>query len=90
MDCRWDETGRVEQQLALNQRAIGAAGEVSVDAMRRLLREQGELFEQMRQFEDKYCSSPAELRRVLDLVKRADRQSESARQQLIEPTSGWW
>jgi Sigma-70 region 2/Sigma-70 factor, region 1.2 len=78
------ETGRVEQQLALNQRAIGAAGEVSVDAMRSLLREQGELFGQMRQFEDEFCSSPAGLRRVHDLVNRADRQSENVRQQLIE------
>ena len=74
----------MEQQLALNQRAIGPAGEVSVDAMRRLHREQGELFEQMRQFEDQYCSTPAELRRAFDLVKRADHQAESARQQLIE------
>jgi RNA polymerase primary sigma factor len=52
--------------------------------MRRLLRERGELFGQMRRFEDEYCSSPAGLRRVLDLVNRADRQSENARQQLIE------
>ena len=52
--------------------------------MRELRREQRQLAETMQDLEDKYGSPATELRRALELVNRADREAESARQELIE------
>jgi RNA polymerase primary sigma factor len=74
----------VEKQIARNQRALEAAASGPVDVMRELRREQRHLAETMQLFEDKYGSPAIEMRRSLDLVSRADRMAECARQQLIE------
>jgi RNA polymerase primary sigma factor len=79
-----DEIRPVEYQLARNQRAIEAAASGTVDVVRELRREQRQLVQTMQSLEDKYCSPPTDLRRALDLVCRADRQAETARQALIE------
>ena len=74
----------VEQRIARNQRAIEAAGSAPADVMRELRREQRLLATAMQELEDKYASSTTELRRSLDLVNRSDRETETARQELIE------
>ena len=79
-----DEIKPVENQLARIQRSLDASSFISVDTMRELRREQRTLFDTMQHLEDKYCAPPTELRRAYDLVNRADRQAESARQELIE------
>jgi RNA polymerase primary sigma factor len=83
-----DEARPVEQRIARNQRAIEAAGSISVspqsDALRELRREQRNLAAAMQGLEEKYGSPAIELRRLLDHVNRADREAECARQQLIE------
>ena len=52
--------------------------------MRELRREQRSLAAAMQELEEKYDSPAAELRRALDLVNRSDRETETARQELIE------
>jgi len=79
-----DEIKPVEYQLARNQRAIEGATSGPVDAMRDLRREQRQLNQSLQTLEDKFGSPATDLRRALDLVTRADRQAESARQELIE------
>jgi RNA polymerase primary sigma factor len=79
-----DEIRPVEYQLARNQRAIESAASGPVDAMRDLRREQRQLNQSLQTLEDKFGSPATDLRRALDLVTRADRQAESARQELIE------
>jgi RNA polymerase primary sigma factor len=79
-----EEVRPVEQRIARNQRAIEAAGSAPADVMRELRREQRLLATAMQELEDKYASSTTELRRSLDLVNRSDRETETARQELIE------
>jgi RNA polymerase primary sigma factor len=79
-----DEIKPVENQLARIQRSLDGPSSISVDTMRELRREQRTLFDTMQHLEDKYCAPPSELRRAHDLVSRADRQAEAARQELIE------
>ena len=79
-----EEVRPVEQRIARNQRAIEAAGSAPADVMRELRREQRLLATAMQEHEDKYASSTTELRRSLDLVNRSDRETETARQELIE------
>ena len=79
-----DEIRPVETRLARIQHSLDAASSISVDTMRELRREQRTLFDTMQHLEDKYCAAPSELRRAHDLVVRADRQAETARQELIE------
>ncbi|MDP9054285.1 MAG: RNA polymerase sigma factor RpoD [Acidobacteriota bacterium] len=79
-----DEVRPVEQKIARNQRAIENAGSASSEHMRELRREQRQLAAAMQELEDKYASSATELRRSLDLVNRYDRETETARQELIE------
>ena len=79
-----DEVRPVEQRIARNQRAIEAAGSAPAEVMRELRREQRLLATAMQELEDKYASSATELRRSLELVNRSDRETEAARQELIE------
>jgi RNA polymerase primary sigma factor len=79
-----DEIEPVENQLARIRRSLDEPSSVSVDTMRELLRGQSALFGTMQHLEDKYCAPPSELRRAYELVSRADRQAETARQELIE------
>lgn len=79
-----DEIKPVEYQLARNQRAIEGAASSPVDVMRDLRREQRQLNQTSQTMEDKFGSPATDLRRALDLVTRADRQAECARQELIE------
>ena len=79
-----EEVRPVEQRIARNQRAIEAAGSAPAEVMRELRREQRLLATAMQELEDKYASSATELRRSLELVNRSDRETEAARQELIE------
>jgi RNA polymerase primary sigma factor len=79
-----DEVRPIEQRIARNQRAIEGAASGLVDAMRELRREQRQLAVTMQELEDKYGSPATELRRSLELVNRADREAQCARQELIE------
>ncbi len=79
-----EEVRPVEQRIARNQRAIEAAGSAPAELMRELRREQRQLATAMQELEDKYASSATELRRSLELVNRSDRETEAARQELIE------
>jgi RNA polymerase primary sigma factor len=80
--CAVDEVRPVEQKIARNQRAIEAAK--SAEALRDLRREQRSLAAAIQELETKYGSPATELRRSLELVNRADREAENARQELIE------
>ena len=77
-----DQVRPVEQRIARNQRALEAAP--TVESMRELRREQRALSTTMQELEDRYGSPATELRRALDVVNRADRDAEAARQELIE------
>jgi RNA polymerase primary sigma factor len=79
-----EEIEPVQNQLTRIQRSLDTPSSVSVETMRELHREQPRLFETMQHLEEKYCASPSELRRAHELVSRADRQAEAARQELIE------
>jgi RNA polymerase primary sigma factor len=79
-----DEVKPVEHQIARNQRAIEAVGGSHSEALRELRREQRQLSQAMQDLEDRFGSPATELRRALDLVNRSDRQTECARQELIE------
>jgi RNA polymerase primary sigma factor len=79
-----NEIKPVELQIARNQRAIEGAPSASPEILRELRRDQRQLAQTMQCLEDKFGAPALELRRALDLVNRADRQAESARQELIE------
>ncbi len=79
-----DEIKPVELQIGRNQRAIEGAPGSPAEIMRELRKDQRQLAQMLQALEDKYGSPATELRRALDLVNRADRQAESARQELIE------
>ncbi len=79
-----DEARPVEQRVARNQRAIEAASCAPPEILRELRREQRQLAAAMQELEDKHASPPTELRRLLELVNRSDRETEAARQELIE------
>ncbi|MGD1071873.1 MAG: RNA polymerase sigma factor RpoD [Bryobacteraceae bacterium] len=78
-----DEVKPIEHHIARNQRAIEASGGHS-EVLRELRREQRQLSQAMQDLEDRFGSPATELRRALDLVNRSDRQTECARQELIE------
>jgi len=79
-----EEIKPVELQIARNQRAIESAPSGSAEIVRELRKDQRQLAQALQALEEKYGSPATELRRALDLVNRADRQAESARQELIE------
>jgi RNA polymerase primary sigma factor len=79
-----EEIRPVEQKIARNQRAIEAAATGPAEILRELRREQRQLAAAMQQLEDEYASPATELRRSLELVNRSDRETEAARQELIE------
>ncbi len=79
-----DEVKPVEHQIARNQRAIEAVAGGHSETLRELRREQRQLSQAMQDLEDRFGSPATELRRALDLVNRSDRQTECARQELIE------
>jgi RNA polymerase primary sigma factor len=84
-----DEIRPIELQIARNQRAIesAAAGlvlESKAEILRELRRDQRQLAHTMQNLEDKFGSPAADLRRALDVVNRADKLAETARQELIE------
>jgi RNA polymerase primary sigma factor len=79
-----EEIRPVEQRIARNQRAIEAAASAAPDVLRELRREQRQLAVAMQELEDKFASPATELRRSLELVNRSDRETEAARQELIE------
>ncbi|HVV45152.1 MAG TPA: RNA polymerase sigma factor RpoD, partial [Bryobacteraceae bacterium] len=79
-----DEVRPIEQKIARNQRAIEAGNSGNPDAVRELRREQRQLAAALQELEDKYGSPATELRRSLDQVNRSDRETEAARQELIE------
>ena len=79
-----DDVRPLEQRIARNQRAIEAAAGKPADSLRELRREQRHLADQMKQIEDKYESSATDLRCALDVVNRANREADAARQELIE------
>jgi RNA polymerase primary sigma factor len=79
-----DEIRPVEQKIARNQRAIERAASAPPEVMRELRKEQRQLAASMQELEDKYASPATELRRSLELVNRFDRETEAARQELIE------
>ncbi|HWE51665.1 MAG TPA: RNA polymerase sigma factor RpoD [Bryobacteraceae bacterium] len=78
-----EEVRPVEKKIARNQRAVEAAAG-SAEKLRALRREQRQLSAELQELEDLYGSSAADLRRALDVVNRADRDAEAARQELIE------
>jgi RNA polymerase primary sigma factor len=77
-----DEARPIEQRIARNQRAIETAA--SAEALRELRREQRCLIAAMQDFEERFGSPAVELRRLLEVVNRSDREAQSARQELIE------
>ncbi len=79
-----DEIKPVELQISRNQRAIEAAGASGPEIVRELRKDQRQLAGTLQALEDRFGSPATELRRALDLVTRADRRAESARQELIE------
>ena len=79
-----DEFTTVERRVARNQRAIEAAVTAPPGIVRELRHEQRHLAAAMQELEDKYVSPLTELRRLLELVNRSDRETEAARQELIE------
>jgi RNA polymerase primary sigma factor len=79
-----DEVKPLEHQIARNQRAIEAASGGHAEVLRELRREQRQLSQAMQDLEDRFGSPATELRRALDLINRSDRQTECARQELIE------
>jgi RNA polymerase primary sigma factor len=83
-----DEVRPIEQKIARNQRAIEGAASGPADLQREVLRdlrrEQRHLTVGMQELEDRYGSPATELRRALEVVHRADRDAEAARQELIE------
>ncbi|MEP6714390.1 MAG: RNA polymerase sigma factor RpoD [Terriglobia bacterium] len=79
-----DAVRPLETQLARSQRAIEAAAGGPAELLRDLRREQRQAADAMHELEERYGTGATELRRALDLVNRADRMAEGARQQLIE------
>jgi RNA polymerase primary sigma factor len=79
-----EEIRPVEQKIARIQRAVESSSVAGPDVLRDLRREQRQLGAAMQDLEDKYGSPATELRRSLELVNRSDRDTEAARQELIE------
>jgi RNA polymerase primary sigma factor len=79
-----EEVRPLEQRISGTSRAIEAAGTGSPGRAAELYCEQARLASQMREFEAKYDSSAAELRRLLDMANRFDRECENGRQDLIQ------
>ena len=79
-----EEIKPLENQVARIQRAIEGAAASPADVVRDLRREQRQALQAIQSLEDRFASPATDLRRAFDLVNRADRQAESARQELIE------
>ncbi len=77
-----DEARPIEQRIARNQRAIETT--TSAEPPRELRREQRCLMAAMQDFEERFDSPAVELRRLLEVVNRSDREAQVARQELIE------
>jgi RNA polymerase primary sigma factor len=79
-----DEVRTLDQSITRNQRAIEAASTGPLDVMRDLRREQRQLAQALQDLEFRFGAPATEIRRAADQVLRSDRQSEAARQELIE------
>ena len=79
-----EEVRPVEQRVANIQRAIESSASAPTDVLRDLRREQRHWMSAMQALEEKFGSPATELRRSLELVNRSDRETEAARQELIE------
>ena len=79
-----NEVRPVEQKIAKNQRALEAAAGRNAETTRELRREQRQLTDLIHELEEKFATQATDLRRTSDLVNRAWRQTEAARQELIE------
>ena len=79
-----DEIRPIEQKIARNQRSLEALASGPAEHLRELRREQRHLAEAIGELENRFGSPAAELRRALDQVNRSDRETEAARQELIE------
>jgi RNA polymerase primary sigma factor len=75
-----EELKPVERVIARNQRKLEAASE----GARELHREQRLLTQEMQQFEERFGSTAPELHRTVQIITRADREAECAKQELIE------
>ncbi len=75
-----EEVKPIERAIARNQRRIESAPESSRD----LHREQRSLTQELQHCEERLGSSAAELHRTFDVMARADREAECAKQELIE------
>lgn len=73
----------LEDQIAANRRAIEASA-ANTEKLRALRREQRELSDSLKDLEEKYSSPHTELRRALEVIDRADRETDVAKQELIE------
>jgi RNA polymerase primary sigma factor len=78
-----DEIRPIEQRMVRNQRALEGPGK-NAEATRELRREQRQLAERIHELEEQFGTPATELRRTCELVNRAWRETESARQELIE------
>jgi RNA polymerase primary sigma factor len=75
-----EELKPVERVMARNQRRLEAASECA----RELHREQRSLTQEMQQFEERFGSTAPELHRTVQIITRAGREAECAKQELIE------
>ena len=75
-----EEVAPVERAIARNQRKL----ELAPEGARELHREQRALTQELQQFEERFGSSALELHRTVQIITRADREAECAKQELIE------
>ena len=79
-----DQIKPLEHQIAKNQRALEAAAGRNPEVSRELRRDQRQLAERMQELEERFGTPATDLRRTCELVDRAWRATETARQALIE------
>jgi RNA polymerase primary sigma factor len=79
-----DEIRPVEQRIVRNQRALEAPAGRNAETARELRREQRQLAERIHELEEQFGTPATELRRTCELVNRAWKETEGARQELIE------
>jgi RNA polymerase primary sigma factor len=75
-----DEMQPIEREMQRNQRRI----ETAADGTRDLHREQRALLQRLQRLEERCGSSASELHRTVEIIVRADHESEFAKQELIE------
>ena len=79
-----DQIKPLEQQIAKNQRALEGTAGRNAETARELRREQRQLAVRMQELEERFGTPATELHRTCELVDRTWRETESARQELIE------